>query len=105
MEGSLGFTGFELSIDDDFIKKLETADKKILTADERQAIANIENTISTALQDYRSTDDKIVANDLDSAFLDSLRASSGGNQTVYQMSDYEALADKTGMFYVMEIDD
>lgn len=83
----------------------ETADKKILTANERQAIANIENTISTALQDYRSTDDKIIANDLDSDFLDSLRASSGGNQTVYQMSDYEALADKTGMFYVMEIDD
>ena len=63
MEGSLGFTGFELSIDDDFIKKLETADKKI------QQLADTTDTAKERIIDaFKSMGDDGVE-----AFLKKLR--------------------------------
>lgn len=63
MEGSLGFTGFELSIDDDFIKKLETADKKI------QQLADTTDTAKKSIIDaFKSMGDDGVE-----AFLKKLR--------------------------------
>lgn len=63
MEGSLGFTGFELSIDDDFIKKLETADKKI------QQLADTTDTAKKRIIDaFKSMGDDGVE-----AFLKKLR--------------------------------